>query len=65
MLNVCVFASCSKTLDYADVTSEHRMMRYLYSIEEYLLPNTYYPEGRKLMYFIYYSHLLKQIIRNS
>ena len=51
MLNVCVFASCSKTLDYADVTSEHRMMRYLYSIEEYLLPNTYYPEGRKLMYF--------------
>lgn len=38
--------SCSERLDEDITASDHQLIRYLSYIEEYLLPNNYWPEGR-------------------
>lgn len=51
IVNICFFTSCGKFLNEDTEFLKHQIRGYLVSADEYLLPNIYYPEGRKRQMF--------------
>lgn len=51
VINICLFTSCGKQLEAREEFSKHQIKGHLSSVEEYLLPNQYYPEGRRTQMF--------------
>lgn len=48
---LCAFMSCGKSLDKDVDVSHHQIRGHLVSVDEYLLPNQYYPDGLKTQMF--------------
>jgi len=51
IVSICSFTACSKRLDEDVEFSKHQIQGWLVSVDEYLLPNQYYPDGRRTRMF--------------